>query len=162
MGAKPEPDVHTLHGTAIAVAGYAALIRGAAGAGKSDLALRCLALPPWRGPGAKVELVADDQVIVTWDGPDVRVGCPQSIFGLLEVRGLGIVTVPAAITAKLVVVIDLVAAAYPIERLPEPETTHIFGVAMPIIRLHPFEASAPNKLLIALHSHGYGMAYVTL
>ena len=48
-----------VHGTCVALGGRAALLRGGSGAGKSDLALRFMALP---AEGALIpRLVADDQ-----------------------------------------------------------------------------------------------------
>ena len=49
-----------IHGTCVALGPHAALIRGPSGSGKSDLALRFLALAA--EPGLEPLLVADDQV----------------------------------------------------------------------------------------------------
>src|SRR5689334_23520913 len=49
-----------VHATAIALGGNAALIRGAPGSGKSDLALRCLAIAPTALVPCPASLVADD------------------------------------------------------------------------------------------------------
>ena len=51
-----------IHGTCVALGSHAALIRGPSGSGKSDLALRFLALSA--EPGLEPLLVADDQVWV--------------------------------------------------------------------------------------------------
>src|SRR5690606_1406936 len=90
-----------VHGTAIALAGRAALIRGAAGSGKSDLALRCLAQPATDLIAGQALLVADDQVAATARDGRLVLTCPDTIRGLLEVRGLGIVAVPAGDAAEL-------------------------------------------------------------
>jgi HPr kinase/phosphorylase len=143
-----------VHGTAIAVAGQAVLIRGPSGAGKSDLALRCLAVPP--GPFAAVApmLVADDQVVVQRASPAhssaLEVGAPPAIRGLIEVRGLGIVQMPAVDRARLVLVADIVEPVA-IERMPAAGgTAEICGIALPHVRLVAREPSAPLKLLLAL------------
>ena len=139
----------TVHGTTIACAGRAALLRGPSGSGKSDLALRCIFLPPYaEGP---LSLVADDQTVVTRSGATLVASAPTGIVGLIEVRGIGIVTVPFVASANLHLIIDLVASGEPIERLPErTETMEILGVAVPVLRLHAFEASAPAKVVLAL------------
>lgn len=63
---------------------------------------------------------------------------------------MGILKVPAAESADLVLVVEL-AEAGAIERLPDPQPRHtIHGVSLPVLRLAPFEASAPAKLLLAL------------
>src|SRR5690606_13913494 len=84
-----------VHGTAIALKGRAALIRGESGSGKSDLALRCVAQPASDLISGQALLVADDQVRAEVRGGKVHLSCPETIKGLIEVRGLGIVAVPA-------------------------------------------------------------------
>lgn len=144
------PDNVNIHGTAVAVAGRAVLIRGRPGAGKSDLALRCLAVPA--GPFAiePPRLVADDRVLVEL-GPDgLNVSAPAALRGLLEVRGVGIVSVASTERAILTLVADI-AETGTIERLPQPgATSTICGVEVPLVAIAPFEASAPLKLLLAL------------
>jgi serine kinase of HPr protein (carbohydrate metabolism regulator) len=140
----------THHGTAIALAGTAVLIRGPSGSGKSDLALRCLALAPTALTAVPAMLVADDYVTVTRTGDKLVAEAPATIRGKLEVRGLGIVTVPCLDRAELVLVADLVAPER-IERLPDPAPeVDLAGVKLPLLHIAPFEASAPVKLLLAL------------
>lgn len=146
----PDAAPRLVHGTAIALGGRAALIRGPAGSGKSDLALRCLAQPASGLLSGQVLLIADDQVLVAVRGGTLRLTCPDAIKGLLEVRGLGIVAVPAQDEAELELLVDLVAAD-DVERLPDPEcTAEIMGMRARKLALYPFEASAHLKLLLAL------------
>jgi serine kinase of HPr protein (carbohydrate metabolism regulator) len=142
-----------VNATAIAIAGRAALIQGSSGAGKSDLALRCLAqgASPLLPDAAR--LVADDWVRVVRTGDRLRAEAPEAILGKLEVRGLGIVTVPHLAEASLVLAVDLVEPGNVPRMPPETaETVSIAGVALPLLRLAPFEASAPLKLKMALLS----------
>jgi HPr kinase/phosphorylase len=142
--------VENHHGTAIALGAHAVLIRGASGSGKSDLALRCLAMAPTALVPSPAVLVADDRVELTCNGERILAAAPPIIRGKLEVRGLGIMTVPSTPSASLVLVADLVAPER-VERLPDPpEATDVMGVRLPLIRLAPFEAAAPVKLLLAL------------
>jgi HPr kinase/phosphorylase len=142
--------VELVHGTAIALAGRAALIRGPSGSGKSDLALRCLMQPPTRLLPISVELVADDQVLIERHDHNLRVRSPPAIRGLLEVRGLGIIRTPAIESAQLSLVVNLVAADK-VERMPEPRRDVVIaGVPAPYIEIAAFEVSAPLKLLLAL------------
>jgi serine kinase of HPr protein (carbohydrate metabolism regulator) len=138
-----------IHGTCVAFGPYAALIRGASGSGKSDLALRFLALPAEGGYAPM--LVADDQIFVEARGNALFASVPPTIAGKLEVRGIGIVELPYAEHAELVLAVDLVAPR-DVPRLPsEPwEQTMIAGSSVPCIALAPFEASAPLKLKLAL------------
>jgi HPr kinase/phosphorylase len=140
----------THHGTAIALAANAVLIRGASGAGKSDLALRCLSLAPTALITTPAMLVADDRVVLTRNGERLTAEAPATIRGKLEVRGLGIVTVPSLASAELVLVADLTAPER-VERLPDPAPeTELMGVRLPLLHIAPFEAAAPVKLLLAL------------
>ncbi|MGE8943066.1 HPr kinase/phosphorylase [Leptospira interrogans] len=138
-----------LHGTAIALAGRAALIRGAPGTGKSDLALRCLMQPASAVIPEQAILVADDQVIVQAIGGCLLLRCPPTIRGRLEVRGVGIVEMPWKEPAELRLVVDLVLPEQ-VERLPEPSSVHLQDVGVRRLALAPFEASSPLKLLLAL------------
>jgi HPr kinase/phosphorylase len=139
-----------VHATAIALGTHAALIRGAPGSGKSDLALRCLALAPTALIAGPVTLVADDRVDLVTDAGRLYAQAPATIRGKLEVRGLGIVTVPHVPRAEVKIVADL-SDPQDIERLPDSSASaELAGVRVPLIRLAPFEAAAPVKLLLAI------------
>lgn len=146
MGAAPE----LIHATAIALAGRAALIRGASGTGKSDLALRCLGLAPSTLIANCFDLVSDDQVLAVAAAGRVIVSAPPSIHGLIEVRGIGIIAVPAVKEATLALVVELVSSGRP-DRLPEilPPAL-IAGVVVPRIEIDPLEPAAPLKVALAL------------
>jgi HPr kinase/phosphorylase len=150
--------IDTIHATAIALGDRGALIRGPSGAGKSDLALRCLALAAGGLVREQPRLIADDYVQVTGYGDRLALTCPPSIAGLLEIRGLGVVPIRSAVaqpaTAWLTLVVDLVTTNERIERLPDRATVLVHGVECMAIALHPFEASAPLKLLLALQAPG--------
>jgi HPr kinase/phosphorylase len=142
--------VENHHGTAIALGAHAVLIRGPSGSGKSDLALRCLAMAPTALVPAPAMLVADDRVELTLREDRLVASAPPIIGGKLEVRGLGIMTVPSTSNARLVLVADLVAPER-VERLPDPpEAADVMGIRLPLLRVAAFEASAPAKLLLAL------------
>ena len=78
----------TLHGVFLEVLGMGVLISGDSGIGKSELALELIS----RGH----RLIADDAPFFTRTAPDILNGsCPQVLSGFLEVRGLGILNIPA-------------------------------------------------------------------
>lgn len=135
-----------VHGTAIALGGEGVLLRGPSGAGKSDFALRLI------DQGAR--LVADDQTELRREGDDIIMSAPATIAGQMEVRGLGIISLPHG-AAPLRLVVDLMPSAE-IERMPEPRHVSLLDCAVPVIALAPFEASAPAKLRLALRSLGQG------
>jgi serine kinase of HPr protein (carbohydrate metabolism regulator) len=133
-----------VHATAIAIDGRAVLLRGPSGAGKSDFALRLI------DSGAL--LVADDQVELRRAGERVLVTAPAAIAGLIEVRGVGILCIEAVAEATLASLVDLVPSAE-VDRLPEARCEDVLGVAVPLIALSPFEASAAAKLRLALRAY---------
>ena len=83
----------------MAIAGRALVIRGAAGSGKSGLALDLMAL------GA--ELVADDSTILTREGERLIASAPGTIRGRIEARGIGILNAPAAEPVPVALVAEL-------------------------------------------------------
>lgn len=111
------------HGTAVSRDGNAVLILGGSGAGKSRLALQLLAY------GAV--LVADDAVEITASDDGVLLACPPSIKGMIEARGVGLLTVKSIEKAKLAFVVDLDKTAD--ARLPEPNVASFLGSNFPLI-----------------------------
>lgn len=152
MAAGPETSVPELiHATCITLDGRGVLIRGPSGSGKSDLALRCLALGPSGLIKSGAVLVADDQVLISAERGQVMARAPSRLRGLIEVRGQGIISVDCADAAEVTLVVDLIAPADALERLPDPiPRVQIAGQAFPLLRLHGCEASAPVKVLVAL------------
>jgi serine kinase of HPr protein (carbohydrate metabolism regulator) len=154
MGERMSQNQTRIHATAIALDGAAALILGPPGAGKSDLALRCIVQGAWLdGRHCLATLVADDQVIVEQGGGGLVARVPDAIGGRMEVRGLGIMSVPSVQGAEVALAVELVTPGG-IERLPDPQPRwRLLGAEVPLIRVAPFEASAHLKVLMAL-AHG--------
>ncbi len=130
-----------VHGTTVSIDGIGVLLRGPSGSGKSDLALRLI------DGGAR--LVADDQTEVRCIDGGLRASAPRTIAGLLEVRGIGILSVPSLHSAPLGLVVDLVASEA-VERLPEPRFCEFLDHRLPLLALAPFEVSTPAKLRLAV------------
>lgn len=123
-----------------------ALIEGPSGIGKSDLALRAL--------DAGFRLVADDRVVVFASGGRLYGKPPETLAGLLEVRGLGVVDTGALPFCEIALVIRCVADPAAVERLPEPRFEAITGVSVPVFDLWPREPAAPAKISRMMRSLG--------
>jgi len=134
----------TLHASCVAIGGQAVLITGPSGSGKSDLALRLID----RG----AHLVSDDYTRIRVEDGALIARAPEAIAGKLEVRGVGIVALEAAVEVpvRLAVALDLKP-----ERMPGPDALAILGLKVPRIGLAPLEASAPVKLEWALRCFGH-------
>ncbi len=130
-----------IHATVVSIDGNGVVLRGPSGSGKSDLALRLI------GDGAF--LVADDRCDLATINNAVVASPPVEIAGLLEVRGLGVYRLEYVSTTPVALVVDL-SSADAIERLPEAASCTDWGPAIPCIKLAPFEASATDKIQIAL------------
>jgi len=134
-----------VHGTSIAIEQQAVLLRGPPGSGKSDLALRLI------DEGAL--LIADDQTELRLEDGRIFASAPPPIAGLMEVRGVGLISAPSTAKAALALVVDLVPPAL-IERLPDPRNCVYLDQELPLLALTPFEASATAKLRAALKYPG--------
>ena len=128
--------------TCVAVEGRGLLIQGPPASGKSTLALALID----RG----AVLVGDDGV--TLEGRSDRLWAlpPPNIAGKLEIRGIGIVTVPTT-SAPLALALSLGAGA---DRLPGPERREIGGHAIPILTFDPAAPAAPLRAEWALRLYG--------
>jgi HPr kinase/phosphorylase len=152
MAIAPEPKHSTtnVHGTTLALGQWAALITGPPGAGKSDLALRCLATGPNGLIPERPRLVSDDQTLLEHRDGWIYTLSPATIRGKLEVRGIGLVDIVPVDRARLVLIVDL--SGRPTDRLPPVPLPTETILDQPIARIEiaPFEASAPLKVLLAL------------
>jgi len=129
-----------IHATCVLMNAGGVLLRGPSGAGKSDLALRLID----RGG----RLVADDRVDIRREDGELVATAPAPLQGLIEIRGVGIVRMPCAVDARIVLVVDLVSRAA-VERLPEWTEIELLGVSVARVALDPFEVTAPIKLAFA-------------
>jgi serine kinase of HPr protein (carbohydrate metabolism regulator) len=139
-----EQSSETLHATSVAIDGRAVLLCGASGMGKSDLALRLID----RG----AILISDDYTIIKWVDGRLEATAPSTIVGKMEVRGIGVVDMPCTDYARIALIVDL---SNDIDRMPlDPELRAIAGTDVPVVRIAPFEASAPIKVELALKTVG--------
>ncbi len=141
--------MQNLHATCVQVSGTGVLLLGPPGSGKSDLALRLVecagSMVETAPPGAV--LVADDQVLVEASADGLAARAPDALRGRLEVRGIGIVSVPY-ITETTVRLAVRLGTPSETERIPDfdRQVTDIAGIVLPQLFLNAFEASAPAKV----------------
>ena len=126
----------TIHASAVLIGARAALIRGPAGAGKSQLVLALIETARM-GLLAFARLVADDRAHVAAVNGRLIVRPPEALAGLIEVRGLGIRRLPFEPLAVVGLVVDL--AAEDAERLPAAASRSITidGVSVPRLPVAP-------------------------
>lgn len=136
MDASSHPD-HIIHATAICANGRAALIIGPSGAGKSSLAVQLIAL------GAT--LVADDRTVLDRQGDRVLLRPPDTIAGLIEARGVGILSPPFESGVPVSLVVDL--SQTETERLPKKRDYELLGIKFPCLLHAPSPHFAAAILL---------------
>lgn len=95
-----------VHGTGLLLGSAGVLLRGPSGAGKSVLALSLL--DRWEGRGLPAFLVSDDRVDLVQTGRDLSMRAPETLAGLIELRGRGIIKRPHKSLVTLHLVVDLV------------------------------------------------------
>jgi HPr kinase/phosphorylase len=141
-------DTPTIHASAVLIGAKAALIRGPAGAGKSQLAFDLIAVGQ-QGPfGALpfVRLVADDRAHIDVRAGRLLVRPAPALAGLIEVRGLGIRRLPYEPLAVVGLVIDLAAADADRHPAREAAETVLEAVALPRLAVAAGVAALPLVL----------------
>ena len=113
----------TIHASTVSVRGHGVLIMGASGSGKSGLALRMMAL------GA--DLVADDRVQLSGQAKELWAQAPAAIQGMIEARGIGVISVPFVSQTVLSLVVDL--DRDPSARMPQRCVFTRLGANIPLI-----------------------------
>ena len=122
-------DNHLVHARCVALGPSAVLIQGASGTGKSALALQLMAMG--------CVLVSDDQTLLQVSDDQIFAQAPEAIRGLIEARGVGLLSAEATKTAHVALVVDLDSVET--ERLPPERTVELLG--QNIATLHRVESS---------------------
>jgi len=135
----------SVHASCISVDGKGVLFLGESGSGKSDLALRFI------DSGAK--LVADDRVHIHSENHQLIASAPEKLRGLIEARGIGILTLPYAPNAPLMLAVKLVLREQ-VERMPLPQFFSCLDLQLPLLSLHAFDDSTPAKIRLWLQQRG--------
>ncbi len=145
----PEPACETVHASCVLVGARALLIRGPAGSGKSRLALALIDAAR-AGVAPFARLVADDRVALVAAHGRLIASAPDTIRGLIEVRGLGIRQIKYELRAVVGLVVDL--AALDATRLPPTGAlkTEVMEIGLPRLPIAPGEDPLP--IVLALFS----------
>lgn len=140
-------DSEVRQATAVAIGGRhglrAVLIEGPPGSGKSSLALALVD----RG----AELIGDDGVTLEWREGRVWAAPPPNTAGLIEVRNVGIVSLPTR-QAPVALVLRLDAAAP--RHVEAADRLDLLGQVVPLLALHPEAWPLPLRAEWALMQHG--------
>ena len=134
-------NLKTIHSTSVVIDDNGVLILGDSGSGKSDLALRLI------DNGAT--LISDDISICRKNSNNIYLYCPPEIKGLLEVREIGIITVPFVESIKLRLVVNLRSKNN--ERFPKDNSFKILGIKIPLISIEGKNSSAVAKIKVKLN-----------
>ena len=119
----PFNETIIIHATCVDVNGSGVLIIGRSGSGKSSLAINLVALGS--------TLVADDQCELVRKNNGCRVSKPVSLPKGIEMRGVGLVSVPMVNETNLDWVVNMDEAEK--ERMPTPRFTEIGDFRVPTV-----------------------------
>lgn len=135
-----------INGTAVAWRGEGILILGPTGSGKSDLTLRLI--------DSGATLIADDVVELKREGRGLLLSFPPEgpadLKGKMEVKGLGIMSVPMAPPEVPLALVVRSTPREQVELIPESLESEWLGLKVATIGIHLMEPSAPAKVRLAL------------
>ena len=144
------PSPLNIHATAIVIGTTGLLFTGPSGSGKSAIALHCIEEACGRGLFAA--MVSDDQVLISEANGCLIARAPESIAGLAELRGAGIVTVETSEAAVLHRAIWPLEAPFAERLPPEEERLEVLPAhSLPLTRLPLFTGATAFSTLIAIH-----------
>lgn len=131
----------TIHATSVVIEDSGVLIVGNSGLGKSDLALRLI--------DSGATLISDDITICKKVDDSIFLFPPSQTRGLLEVREVGIMTVPYVDNIKLFLIVELVD--HEIERLPSKKMGKFMNLNISKIKIYGKNSSSVAKIKLKLN-----------
>lgn len=120
----------TVHAGCIVLGPVGVLITGQSGSGKSALA--DILVERAKAHGNFAAFVSDDRTVLSVQDGGIIAGPAETLRGLVEVRGFGIVSAPFESSARIRLVIELSPAGM-VDRLPQDAVVprEISGVSVP-------------------------------
>ena len=134
------------HCSVVVIDGCGVLIEGRSGTGKTSLALGLVDTATARG--LRAALVSDDQAILQVRQGELVASAPTAISGLAEIRGYGIAEIRSETKCAIALVGRLVADEA-VERMPEPKTTLIEGIELPLLELPQRHEQQSARIVLA-------------
>lgn len=138
------------YAVAVLLASTGVLLRGRSGSGKSALALALIDRFQARGDFAA--LVGDDRVMIEACAGRLIARPHPAIAGMIEARGLGLVSVPHEKACQLHAIIDIGAPGEPPTRLPEEaeKCAELAGIALPRVCVAGCDDVSVAKIILFL------------
>ncbi|MEC8265700.1 MAG: HPr kinase/phosphatase C-terminal domain-containing protein [Pseudomonadota bacterium] len=134
-------QLKTLHSTSVVIEDAGVIIIGNSGSGKSDLALRLI--------DSGATLISDDVTLLKKNEESIFLFPPLETKGLLEVREIGIMTVPYIDNIKLMLIVELVEKE--VERLPKKKFSKLMNLNIPKIKIYGKNSSSVAKIKLKLN-----------
>lgn len=134
-------SVKRLHATSVAIEDNGVAIFGDSGSGKSDLALRLI--------DSGATLISDDVTVFSKTAKNINLFGVDNTKGLLEIREIGIITVPFIEGVKLRLIVKLTDLE--IERCLEKKQASLLGVKFPKLEINGKNSSSVAKIKVKLN-----------
>ena len=134
-------ETKRVHSSAIVLEDNGVLIVGDSGSGKSDLALRLI--------DSGATLISDDITICEKKNDIIYLSAPAETKGLLEVREVGIITVPFVEKIILKMIVKLEEGD--LQRMPCKNTQKILGQKIPTVIINGRNSSSVAKVKVKLN-----------
>ena len=134
-------SIKRLHATSVAIEDNGVAIFGDSGSGKSDLALRLI--------DSGATLISDDITVFSKSEKTINLFGVENTKGLLEVREIGIITVPYIEGIRLKLVVRLTDKET--ERIPKKNQTNLLGLKFPKLEINGKNPSSVVKVKVKLN-----------
>jgi len=136
-----------VHSTSVVIEDAGVMIIGKSGSGKSDLALRLI--------DSGATLISDDITICETIGKSIFLFSPNETKGLLEVREIGIMTVPYIENIKLTLLVELDEEESC--RFPKKNFTKLMNIKIQKIKIQGKNSSSVAKIKLKINEiNNYG------